>query len=186
MNTLPSSVKCTCARSPSYLYSHVNSWSANFSSTSAMPFVALASIGFTGTPGVNLTWSGSSCSTSQKAQLTKNPMPTPNSTLVRSFQNNMFLSSPCSRAIQKHAGWLRQGRRQQKLGQHAPEQTCKQMTSAWKVTLLCPAAVLPQEQKHSTSMFKKYKFSSARSSQDQSHAQIPFSPKIRVLGNLQL
>ena len=50
----------TCARSPSYLYSHVNSTPLNLSSTSATPLVGFASIGLTGTPGVNAAWRGSS------------------------------------------------------------------------------------------------------------------------------
>ncbi len=37
MTLLPPSMTCTCALSPSYLYSHVNSRPANFSSTSATP-----------------------------------------------------------------------------------------------------------------------------------------------------
>mmetsp|Transcript_28265 Transcript_28265/g.92252 ORF Transcript_28265/g.92252 Transcript_28265/m.92252 type:complete len:311 (-) Transcript_28265:381-1313(-) len=49
--TEPSSSTCTCARSPSYLNSHVNSASPKRVSTSSTPFVGLASIGLMGTPG---------------------------------------------------------------------------------------------------------------------------------------
>lgn len=44
----------TWARSPSYLYSHVNFLPSNLSSTSPIAFVGFASMGFKGTPGVNL------------------------------------------------------------------------------------------------------------------------------------
>lgn len=40
----------TCARSPSYLYSHVNSLPSNLSSTSPIAFVGLANMGLSGTP----------------------------------------------------------------------------------------------------------------------------------------
>ena len=41
----------TCALSPSYLYSHVNSLSSNLCSTSLIPLVGWANIGFRGIPG---------------------------------------------------------------------------------------------------------------------------------------
>mmetsp|Transcript_9504 Transcript_9504/g.39844 ORF Transcript_9504/g.39844 Transcript_9504/m.39844 type:complete len:269 (-) Transcript_9504:457-1263(-) len=49
--TLPSGKRWICARSPSYLYSHVNCTSWNRWSTSRTPLVGFASMGFTGTPG---------------------------------------------------------------------------------------------------------------------------------------
>jgi hypothetical protein len=52
--TVPSGSRCTCARSPSYLYSHVNRRPSNRSSTSPIAFVGFASIGLSGTPGVSL------------------------------------------------------------------------------------------------------------------------------------
>ena len=58
--TSPLGSRCTCARSPSYLYSHVNRPESKRSSTSEMPLVGFASIGFTGTPGVRRAWSWSS------------------------------------------------------------------------------------------------------------------------------
>ena len=45
---------CTCARSPSYLYSHVNFLPSNLSRTSPIAFVGFANIGFRGTTGVSL------------------------------------------------------------------------------------------------------------------------------------
>jgi hypothetical protein len=48
---LPSGSRCTCARSPSYLNSHVNLIFSNRSSTSPMPCVGLASMGSTAMPG---------------------------------------------------------------------------------------------------------------------------------------
>mmetsp|Transcript_25442 Transcript_25442/g.55246 ORF Transcript_25442/g.55246 Transcript_25442/m.55246 type:complete len:206 (-) Transcript_25442:1684-2301(-) len=59
--TDPSSSTCIWARSPSYLYSHVNSMSWNFSSTSPTALVALANMGLTGTPRVNWQCCSSSC-----------------------------------------------------------------------------------------------------------------------------
>ena len=50
----PSSSLCTWARSPSYLYSHVNFLPSNLSSTSPMALVGFASMGLSGTPGVSL------------------------------------------------------------------------------------------------------------------------------------
>jgi hypothetical protein len=44
----------TWARSPSYLYSQVNFLFSNLSRTSPIALVGLASIGLSGTPGVNL------------------------------------------------------------------------------------------------------------------------------------
>lgn len=44
----------TWARSPSYLYSQVNCLFSNLSRTSPIALVGLASIGLSGTPGVNL------------------------------------------------------------------------------------------------------------------------------------
>jgi hypothetical protein len=51
--TPPSSVWCTCTRSPSYLYSSVKRCPSSRFSTSCTDFVGLASIGSTGTPGVS-------------------------------------------------------------------------------------------------------------------------------------
>lgn len=62
----------TCARSPSYLYSHVNFLFSNLSRTSPIAFVGFASIGLRGTPGVNLHFSRSlSMPTSSKAGTTR-------------------------------------------------------------------------------------------------------------------
>ena len=58
----PSSVRWIWPRSPSYLYSHVNVWSAKRSSTSLMPLVGCASMGFTGMPGRRKHLVGSSSS----------------------------------------------------------------------------------------------------------------------------
>ena len=53
LTPLPPGMQCTCARSPSYLYSHVKRALSNRSSTSATPLVGLASMGATGMPGVS-------------------------------------------------------------------------------------------------------------------------------------
>lgn len=42
---------CTCARSPSYLYSQVKGLPSNLSNTSETPVMGFASMGLTGTPG---------------------------------------------------------------------------------------------------------------------------------------
>lgn len=53
-----SSVKYTCARSPSYLYSQINVIFSNRSKTSVILLVGCANIGFSGMPGVNWQCSG--------------------------------------------------------------------------------------------------------------------------------
>ncbi len=51
-------MKFTWTRSPSYFHSQVNCKPSNRCSTSWIPFVGLANIGLTGTPGVILQYSG--------------------------------------------------------------------------------------------------------------------------------
>ena len=53
MRTVPSSITCTCARSPSYFHSHVKVWPSKRVNTSPMPVLGLASRGVTGTPGTS-------------------------------------------------------------------------------------------------------------------------------------